>query len=589
MDETTRARLQHVIPWILGLSALGLLGVMLRHLGWQQAGESRWLALATATLSAFYAGALVLKVFTHAGRAKAWRRNLPLLILAGILIIESSGAAVFTSMADNDVARNTALIVLGLSQIPVLVDALIRLVILSESRFVPKLAPGALFLGSFVLLIAVGTCLLKLPRATVAGISWIDALFTSTSAACVTGLVTVDPAQGFTLFGQVIILLLIQAGGLGVMTLTYFVAMIAGQGVSLRDRVMLKEMLNEESLSHVGPMVRRIVGLTIAIEVVGAVLIYLSWLGKPASPGSLVWHSVFHSISAFCNAGFSTLPGGLVHGSTVFNISFQLIIMILIIAGGLGFGVFHESWSQVHLAWRRKYPGRRRRPLPLRFSVHWRLAMGTTLILVLGGTLMIGICELVNHRGATPPPFWLWWQSLFNSVTCRTAGFNATDMGGHAVSTALVMMFLMFIGGSPGGTAGGIKTTTFAISLLEFVRMLMGRDRVAFASRSVSRDVIDRCFSTLVISMAWIGSATLAITMLEPAKSLVDISFETISAFGTVGLTRGITTSLTDPSKLILCLTMLAGRVGILSFVLAFTGRPRPRPFTYPEARLPLN
>jgi trk system potassium uptake protein TrkH len=219
--------------------------------------------------------------------------------------------------------------------------------------------------------------------------------------------------------------------------------------------------------------------------------------------------------------------------------------------------------------------------------MHWRLATGVTAVLLAGGALLLYFCDSgpATEGGAA----WRGWRALFNSVTCRTAGFNITDIGTHAVPAALVMMALMFIGGSPGGTAGGIKTTTFAVAILELWRMIRGRSEVVYAARRIGREVIERSFATLVVSLLWIGAATLALSLWHPGFKLVDVLFEVVSAFATVGLTRGLTPVLDDPAKLLICLTMLAGRVGVLSFVLAFAGHPRPSAVSYPEARLPLN
>lgn len=583
MHESPRDRFIRWIPAMLEATALGLVIVLVRMVGWRIPEEHAFLRSTISVLAVVYAALLLARVLLAESDAARWRRSLPSVLLAVFLVLESAGVAVL----GGEKTVGPVVAVLALSQLPLLADAFVRLLRLRASRVLPRFAPGLLFLGSFVALILLGTLLLKMPRATTAGITWVDALFTATSAACVTGLATVDPAFAFTTLGHVIILLLIQAGGLGVMTLTYFIAVMAGQGISLRDRVVIRDMLNEESLGQTGKVVRRIVLLTLAIEAVGAVGLWLAWRGIPGAPDALFWHCCFHSISAFCNAGFSTLPGGLAHVSTVWNVSYQAVIMMLIVTGGLGFTVYHEAWKQWQLGReRRKFTGSRR-PLPQRWTIHWRLAIGVTALLLLAGTLLLFACD--SGPAAAADTGWRWWRALFNSVTCRTAGFNITDIGAHAVPAALVMMALMFIGGSPGGTAGGIKTTTFAVSILELWRMIRGRNEVVFAARRIGRDVIERSFATLVVSLLWIGAATLALSLWHPGFKLVDVLFEVVSAFGTVGLTRGITPLLEDPSKLLLCLTMLAGRVGVLSFVLAIAGRPRASAVSYPEARLPLN
>lgn len=583
MHETLRYRMLGWIPWLLGGTAVALLFTLLRMVGWRLPEEHATLRAAISVFAAIYAILLVLRIACARQENTHWRRSVPSLILAVFLAIESAGVA----LIGGEMTVGPVVAILALSQLPLLADAFLRLIHLRATRVLPRLSPGILFLGSFVVLIALGTLLLKLPRATIQGITWVDALFTATSAACVTGLATIDPAFAFTTLGQGILLLLIQAGGLGVMTLTYFLAVMAGQGISLRDRVVIREMLNEDSLGQSGGVVRRIVLLTLAMEAAGAIGLWLAWRDVPGAPVSLFWHCCFHSVSAFCNAGFSTLPGGLAHHSTVLNFSYQAVIMVLIVGGGLGFAVYHEAWKQLVLRWRRARSYGPSRPLPVRWTVHWRLATGVTGLLLAGGMVLLIICD--SGPAADGNTAVRWWRALFNSVTCRTAGFNVTDIGAHAMPAALIMIGLMFIGGSPGGTAGGIKTTTFAVALLELWRMINGRNEVIFAARRIGREVIERSFATLVVSLIWVGVATLALSLWHPEFRLIDVVFEVVSAFGTVGLTRGITTLLGEPSKLLICLTMLAGRVGVLSFVLAFAGRPRPSVLTYPEARLPLN
>ena len=590
MDAVQRERLAVKLPWILGVPAFGLLVLLVRTIGWPvHDGDILGLRWATGMLTTCYAAGLM--IWYVLGKDHyAWRTLLPRAIFTGLLLCEVVVASVWSdSLGDLFLLRNTLILVLVVSQFPILAGAWLRLARLGQWKLLPKFAPGMVFLLSFVVLIVIGAMLLMLPSATKNGISVVDAVFTSTSAACVTGLASVDPALEFTLTGQIILLLIIQAGGLGVMTLTYFFAMAVGNGITLRDRVMIRDMVNEDSLGQAGPMLRRIVWLTFGFEALGAVFLYISWQGQPACPPHLWWHAIFHSVSAFCNAGFSILPGGLTHPSTAYALSIQTIIMLLIVAGGLGFAIYDESWRQLV---RRVHSARlpmRARPLPVRMTVHWRLAMAMTVALIVFGALVMFFCDTMQPPHSETTTAWRLWQALFNSVSCRTAGFNVTDMGAYAVPTALVMMALMFVGGNPGGTAGGIKTTTFAISLLEVIRVVRGWRDVTVAGRTIGREVIDRSFATIVISIGWVGTVTVVLALLQPQQKLVDLLFECVSAFGTVGLSRGITSILSEPAKLVLCLTMLAGRVGILTFALALAGAPRARDYEFPEARLPLN
>ena len=508
------------------------------------------------------------------------------------LVAEALATAVFAADLGGLLPfRHAVLAVLALGQVPIVIDAALRLARVRDARWFPRLSPVTLYLLSFGLLIGVGTMLLMTPRATLHGIGWTDALFTATSAACVTGLITVDPAVEFTHTGQFILAGLIQAGGLGIMTLAYFVAVIAGQGITLRDRVMLRDLLDQESLGRIGTVLRRIVLLTFAFEAIGAVGIWWTWKDVAGLPSPLWWHVVFHAISAYCNAGFSTLPGGMTHASVIAVPGMQAMVMVLIVLGGLGYGVFEETGRQALNRGRRLLLPAARRPLPRRWTVHWRLVVMTTTLLLVGGTGVLLVCDLLQPAAdaAGRGVGGRLWVALFNSVTARTAGFNVSNIGGLAEPAALVMCLLMVVGGSPGGTAGGIKTTTFAISLLEVRRMVRGSRDVELFGRRIGPEVIERCFATIVLSVGWIATTTFLLLVMMPSARFLDLLFEAVSAFATVGLTRGITPELATPAKFLIALTMLVGRLGILSFVLAVAGMARPRDIRFPDARLPLN
>jgi potassium uptake TrkH family protein len=431
---------------------------------------------------------------------------------------------------------------------------------------------------TFAALIIAGMLLLKLPRATVGdGISWLDALFTSTSAVCVTGLVVVDTETAFSATGHWILLVLIQLGGLGVMTLTTFLAQLFG-GVSLRSRVLVQDLISEENLGRIGRTLPLVLGMVILFEVAGAVALHACIGDVPAERGGTLFSAVFHSISAFCNAGFSNWSGGLYDPLVRGNTAVQSIVMVLIVAGGMGFPVVYATTAWL---WRRVvriFARRSRRPV---LSLHARLAWMTTAALVVIGAAGIGLAEYVfaDNPHDTPPVV----ASLFHSVTARTAGFNISPVEAMTPAAVSMIVLLMFVGGCPGSTAGGAKTTAFAIALLNVRRILLGRRDVEVFGRRVPEEVVSRALAVMFLSMAWIGVAGTVLALLHPDLPLSDLVFETVSALSTVGLSRGVTAQLGPGAKVLIILTMFAGRIGVLYFIFAFAGRREPAPYRVPE------
>ncbi|MDA1006283.1 MAG: ATPase [Verrucomicrobia bacterium] len=551
-------------------------GLLLMEIGWDLDAAAR----ASVIRSSFALAGLVLLlevlrvVILRSERTSLWQKllmtGIPALALAQMFVAE----ALFGETGGLAL-RGTGLLMLATSQLTLVASALLRLVRLTDRAWFRKASPGMLVVGSFVTVILIGTLLLKTPKATSGGITWIDSIFTSTSAVCVTGLIVRDTAVDFTFSGQAMILVLIQIGGLGVMTLAYFLALMSGQGISLRDRVFLNEMLSQNNVLMVGRFVLRIVLITLLLEALGAWILHLRWGGL----GGGLWHSVFHSVSAFCNAGFSTFSSGLMDDAAREERVVQTVIMVLIVLGGLGFVTAGRVPGLVFAPLRRKLlETLGRRGPKVRVPVHVRLVLFTTGILLLGGALGFTWVDAADP-----------WPAAFNSVTARTAGFNITEMADLSAAGVVLMCFLMVVGGSPGGTAGGLKTTTVALGVLEIRRIVLGRTDVNLWGRRVSRDVLDRCHATLVLSFQWIIASVVAVAALEPRLALDDVIFECVSAFSTVGLSRGITGDLGTASKLVIITTMLVGRIGILAFAISLGGRPRPRHFRYPEARLPLN
>lgn len=446
-----------------------------------------------------------------------------------------------------------------------------RLLTLNEQFAFARISPRAILIGSYVVLILAGTALLKLPNATHSSISWLDALFTSTSAVSVTGLIVVDTATVFTVSGQAVILLLLQVGGLGLMTFTYFFVTLFGRGLTLRDRSFLLDFLNEDHVGRVTGSLIAIIALTVCFEAIGAIALWAF------TPGAGWFESVFHSISAFCNAGFSIYSAGLYDPLTRVNAPYQAVIMVLIVVGGLGFPVLKNLWDRS----RSLRPGER----PHRLTTHSRVVLVTTGTLIVVGAVVIYIFEL--RAGTSHSVAEQWLAAVFNSITSRTAGFNTVPIEALSAPTVVIMMVLMFIGGSPAGTAGGIKTTTFAIALLNTLHILKdaGRDLVAFR-RQIPGTVASRAFAVALLGLAWVVITTILLLWLMPDHRPLDVAFEAVSAFATVGLSRGLTAQLPDPAKVILIASMFIGRIGILYVALGVMRRNRLGRIGYPEGNV---
>lgn len=433
-----------------------------------------------------------------------------------------------------------------------------------------ELNPPAVLAIGFASLIIIGGILLNLPVATKTGesIGIINALFTSASAVCVTGLVVVNTGEFWSLFGQIIIILLIQMGGLGFMTMATIGALILGKKITLKERLIIKEQLNQETMSGLVKLTKYVILVTFFIEGIGALLLSTRFI-PIYGPIKGIWFSIFHSISAFCNAGFDLTGDSIV--PFVGDIIINLTIAGLIILGGLGFSVYLDVYRN------KKFK---------KLSLHSKLVVSITLILLLVGMSLFFIIENNNpltlgHLSGVEKVI----SSFFQSTVTRTAGFNSVNIVAIRDTSAFLMIILMFIGGSPGSTAGGIKTTTFGTIALTTITVIRGdRDVVAYKKR-ISDDVINRSLAIVTIGMLLIVLVSFILTITEEPQFL-DLLFETTSAFGTVGLTRGVTPNLTNIGKIIIGLTMYAGRVGPLTMAFAFGQKKTHSNFRYSEGNI---
>lgn len=430
-----------------------------------------------------------------------------------------------------------------------------------QGLFKFKLTPSRVLVFSFAVLIILGTLFLSLPFASKnsKSIRIIDALFTATSAVCVTGLVVKDTGTQFSQFGQFIIIALIQIGGLGIMTFSTFVAMIFGKKISLKERLLIQESFNQFSLAGLVRLIKNVLLLTLVFECLGGLILSIRFLFQ-YPPSQAFAFGFFHAISAFCNAGFDlfgqvfgpfTSLSGYTNDWTV-----NVTIGSLFVIGGLGFPVIVELL---------KYPSTRK------LSIHSRLVLSLTLILIIIGAILFFIFEYTN----TKTLFGLDWSgkilsSLFQSLTPRTAGFNSLDISQFRVGTLFIMIILMFIGASPSSTGGGIKTSTFGVLLAAVVATINGKEDAEILKRRIPKDLVYKALTIIILALCWVALVTLVMSLVEPFI-FIKLFFEVMSAFGTVGLTTGITPLLTDISRILLIATMFIGRVGLFTVMVALS------------------
>lgn len=446
----------------------------------------------------------------------------------------------------------------------------------AEMKPLSFIHPLALPVLGFATVIAIGALALWMPACSATGrsVPFLDALFTATSATCVTGLITLDTGGDFSRLGQVVILTLIQLGGLGIMTYASLIYYLWNRRVSLADRKAVGEILLYDSSSNLGHFLIKMTMVCVMIELMGALLL---WFLDPA--GFHPFSALFHSVSAFCNAGFSLYSDSLTAWSG--DPGVNLVFIVLIISGGLGFAVLLECHSWVRQRWSQRSDAR------FRLSWHTRIVLSMTAILIVAGWGALAMTEAWRPSGASPPVVELTLQALFQSVTCRTAGFNTMDVGRLAPASLLVMILLMFIGGAPGSCAGGVKVTTFAV-ILGFIRSVVRARRQAIIGRfAVSDADLNKAFMVLIFTVACLMSGAFALMLSEGERwPFLNILFETVSAFSTVGLSTGVTPTLSGAGKLIVIALMFVGRLGPMLFLSILVEWQRETRYRWPENKL---
>jgi len=519
------------------------------------------------SISVFFIAQELLRYVLYSNKQQFFKERWFEVVLVLLLILQFAYPPFFQLFFNyfipNSTAEQLTLAYLAISQFLLFLALLIGTMRYNHLLTKVKIQPGAVFALSFAFIIFSGALLLLLPKATYTGITFVDALFTSTSAVCVTGLSSVDVFTTFTPLGLFVIVGLIQVGGLGVMTLSTFFAFLFAGGLSVRERLFMSDLLSEDSIGEVSGLLLKIATFTIIIEAIGFVFLYIS-IGGTFFPldHNKFYSSIFHAVSAFCNAGFSTYQNGLMNPSLQSNYVYLSTIGWLIILGGLGFPVLSNLWSY--------FKKRKQKGIINRLTLTSKLVLITTLCLLIFGASSIWLLELVhNPQTASMSTFDQWFHAMFMSISTRTAGFNTLAMDAYHPSTVLVLIFLMWIGASPSSTGGGVKTTTFAVVLLMIFNFVRKKERVELFNRQVSDESIRKAFSAIILSVFVIGLASVILAAIEPTKNTLDLLFEVVSAMGTVGLSRNLTPLLGDGGKVLITIVMFIGRVGALTLIIA--------------------
>ncbi len=566
------------ISWAAG-AASGL-----ARFGWRlgPTADAAWLWVLAAAVSIAALGLLLRLLQAPTGRAAASFTLLAALASGFTLaqVSPSSWVAGHVRSARLDIVLPLLLAVLGLGEMVALVVERVRERIRRGEG--SPVTPTQIFLLSFLVVILLGASSLMLPRSQSPGaevVGWVDCVFTSTSAVCVTGLATFDVGSRLSFGGQGVLLVLIQIGGLGIMTYAAFFSLLLGRGMAASQQTLMREMVTSRFAAGLRKAVLAIVGLTLALEAGGAALLYAAGVDSSGqgqlAGGGRVWASAFHAVSAFCNAGFALWPANLM----TFDRRPLVLGTIagLVVLGGLGFTVLIDLGS-----WMAR---RRVGDLPPRFArlaLHTRIVVLTSAVLLLVGAAGFLACE---WNGTLAGYGWGHRVSnaLFHSAISRTAGFNAIDMGRVGEPGLLLTIGLMFIGASPGSTGGGIKTTTLVVLIAAIRALAVNREAVHVLGRSLAARVVKTALVLFALGTTAVFVGTLSLSVLEPEIPALKLAFEAVSALGTVGLSTGITAGLCPASKLVLCVLMFVGRVGPVTLLFSMAGAAQAARYEYAE------
>ena len=522
----------------------------------------------------FYVAKYFILLFYSLHRGEYLRRSWGEFLIILLLIVQFISISIFHfSFIDTE---NIYLIFI---QFFFLIIVLVELAKASSSIGKYHLSPPILMVASFLFLIAMGTILLLMPRMTTNGISFIDALFTATSASCITGLSVVSTSACFTFKGQVVIMVLIQLGGMSILSFaTFFSTFLSRSMVGLRYQYMIRDMMSADRLSDSVGLLRSIVLTTFIIEAAGAAFLFTYWksTGFFLSDNQNMFFSIFYSVSAFINGGFVLIDDSLLNLGVPGSYFPQVVIMALVFLGGIGFVTIRDFFSYRYIRERNKY--------------HWKTLMPQTKIvlyvtfaIIIIGSVLFFMMEynstLKDVDGFGNKVF----TSIFQVVTCRTSGFNVLDINMMHISTVLMILLMIFIGGSPSSTGGGIKTTTLFIVIKSVIATIKGKKDIEFNHKAISASLVERATTILLLSLTFIAISCFMLTVVQPDVKLLPALFETSSAFTTCGLSTGECANWNWMAKLILIVNMYCGRIGSLTLAFALTRHKKESPHQYPD------
>ncbi len=576
-----------VMSWVLGLVSLFTLGSLVYYYGFYQTAQNKEVILSiNKYFFVVFIFNFLLKLFFTKDRFQYAKTNFVELLLLVLVVVNYLSLVLFHFPV---IAKTFEYFdVEDFEPYYVVIIQIYLLVLVSIEFFKSagnlgnlRLKPTTIFIFSFVLLIGSGAGLLMLPglRLPNTEFSFVDALFTSASASCVTGLIVVDTATFFNTKGKFILLLLFQLGGLGIVSFATFFATFMKNGIGLRHQSMMKDLFDSESLLGTAAMFRKVVTYTLGIELLSIGLLYIFWGNYPfQSTGERLFYSIFHGVSAFCNAGFSLFENGLRNERVVGNYLLHLVIAATIVMGGLGFPAIRDIFEIENVRDRLNRPWKQ-------WKLSTKAAVYSSLVLIVLGALFFYLLEQNKVlKGMQFIPAVI--TSIFQSVTCRTAGFDTVDFGLLSIPTLLILMFLMFIGASSGSTGGGIKTSTFIVAFSAIFATITGKKSVTLWRRTISQDLIYKAFSVFIFSATFIFIATFLLTLSDPNIPFINLLFEEISAFATVGVSTGITSKMSDIGKLILTASMFVGRVGVLSLAFSLSVPVSSNAYKYPNSHI---